>query len=77
MSVEQPDLLDALRRVEEHADDDWKGAAAVALQQLAATGREFTSDDVRDAIPDHITTHEMRALGPVMKAGIRDGLING
>ncbi len=75
MSIDQPDLFDALRRVEEHADDDWKAAAAVALEQLAATGREFTSDDVRDAIPAHITTHEMRALGPVMKAGIRDGLV--
>lgn len=71
----QPDLFDALQRVEAHADIDWKDAAAVALRDLAATGREFTADDVRDAIPAHITTHEMRALGPVMKAGMRDGLI--
>ncbi len=71
----QPDLFDALRRVEENADADWKDAAAVALQQMAATGRQFTSDDVREAIPAGITTHEMRALGPVMKAGLRDGLI--
>lgn len=74
MSI-QPDLFDALQRVEEHADADWKDAARFALQQLAATGREFTSDDVRDAIPSHITTHEMRALGPVMRAGVQDGLV--
>ena len=75
MSIDQPDLFNALRRVEEHADDDWKVAAAAALEQCAATGQEFTADDVRDAIPSHITTHEMRALGPVMKAGVRRGLI--
>lgn len=79
---EHPDLFDAMaakeeamRRVDEHADDDWKAAAAMAALEAAQSLPELTSDDVIERIPDSFRTHELRALGPVMMRAAKWGWI--
>ena len=66
---------DAVKRAEDHAHDDWKQSAREGLDLLAATGQEFTSEDIRALIPADITTHEPRALGGIVKKSIADGQI--
>lgn len=66
---------EALDRVDAHADPEWKDVADRVIRRLADTMREFTADDVRDALPDGVWTHEPRALGPRMLAAARAGLI--
>jgi hypothetical protein len=66
----------AVRLVAEHADQDWKDKAAAAVRWLARERRTFTSDDVWEALARHypdVTTHEARALGPVLTAAARAG----
>lgn len=64
---------EGMARVESHADPDWKAAAAATVEQVARTHREFTSDDVWEAGLPKVA--ESRALGPVMSAAARAGLI--
>lgn len=67
---------DALERVERHADHEWKRAAAGVIHRYARGGLTFTSDDIMfelERMP--VTTHDPRALGPVMKQAKRCGLI--
>ena len=61
----------AMEQVYENADEDWKDAAKDALLRVADRGRDFTSEDVTEEIPDGVSTHEPRAMGPVMLWGIR------
>lgn len=70
---EERDL--ALAQVETNAHQEWMEMAVQCMYGLAASGAEFTSDTVRDAVPEEFATHEPRALGPVMMRGIRDGVI--
>jgi hypothetical protein len=74
----QAALLDeALQRVEEHADPDWKTLAYEVLVDLCRTGDEWTTDDfwlrMRLRHPD-VTTHEPRALGALIRRLLRDGM---
>lgn len=72
----QPSLLDALLRVDEHADPDWKDVARDAIAFLATTRHEFTTDDVWAELDRHsATTHEPRALGALMRKAARQRLI--
>ena len=66
---------DALERVETNANAEWLIAAYEAVRHVARTRREFTSAEVL-AILDatEITTHDKRALGPVMLKAKRLGL---
>ncbi len=66
---------DALKRVEDHASEAWKGEADFAVLRLAATGRPFTADDVWRGIPAGFTTHEPRAMGAILRGCARDGII--
>jgi hypothetical protein len=53
---------------------DWIGRARVAVERVAVTRFDFTSDEVWDLLGED-RPDEPRALGSVMKAMARDGLI--
>ena len=81
--MKQPTLDDALAaaadgmdRAERHADTDWKDACRRIIKTLAASGEPFRSDDVcfeLDKRPE--STHDRRAVGPMIAAAAREGLI--
>lgn len=66
---------EAMARADGHADPLWRDAAMRVIRSLAASGAEFTTDEVWSALArsGHVT-HEPRALGALMvqagKAGI-------
>jgi hypothetical protein len=66
---------DGMGRADDHADVDWKTAADDALVEAARTRREITTDDVMRLIDPRAETHDLRALGPVMRRGAQLGLI--
>lgn len=60
----------------QHADSYWKQTAQNALRTCALKYREFTSGDVWDEISKTgMTTGENRAMGAIMQAGSRSGMI--
>lgn len=61
-------------RVDENAADDWKAEAAGAVYRAASTYEMFTTDEVWKYIPAGVSTHENRAMGPVMKRAVAAGL---
>lgn len=72
---QQLSLDDALVRVEAAADADWKKRARLAIRAVAFSGRAFTTDEVWEAIGDDVATRDGRALGPLMREAVADGLI--
>jgi hypothetical protein len=68
---------EAVHRVDEHAEEDWKAAALDAVRFIAEKRDVFTTDAVwwllgqQDVEPPH----EERALGAVMQAAARQGWI--
>src|SRR4051794_38593970 len=57
--------------VEDHADEDFK---AIAPKVLFLTAKELpflTTDDVMARMPEGVTTHNYKALGPIMRAGAK------
>jgi len=68
---------DALQRVDEHADPDWRDVADRCVRAVALRCETFTTDEVIDELAKHpaITTHEPRALGPVMMRAARNNVI--
>ncbi len=69
-------LAKALARVESAASPGWRRAADQAVVQCTAMYDEFTTDEVQDLIDQTgFTTHNDKALGPVMRAAARKGLI--
>ena len=68
------DLLDYLAAVEAHANPDWKDEAERVIDTLAATRQHFTTDDVWQRL-GHVSTHEPRALGALMKRAASRGVI--
>lgn len=67
---------EAIERVDEHADDEWKEVALDCVRQLCRQHALFTSDEVLELLETKpVTTHDTRALGPVMLKAVRDGLI--
>lgn len=66
----------SLVQVEENADRQWKDVARDCLRWLNQHRQWWTTDDFWDAMKEHypdITTHEVRALGPLILAMIRAG----
>ena len=63
---------EAIRRVDEHAEPEWKDRADEALRQLALELRILTPDDLWDVIE---RPHEPRASGPVFLRARRAGWI--
>lgn len=80
----QLDLLDAIaardeamRRVEDNADVDWAAYMERCIARIAKTMPLFTSDDVFELAASNNnapTTHEPRALGPLMVRAAKSGL---
>lgn len=69
-------LDDALERVDEHADDNWKWFAELVVRRLASAQPTFTTDDVWMELESFdVSTHEPRALGAIMRNLAREGLI--
>jgi hypothetical protein len=66
---------DGIARADAHADREWKEAAFAAVVCAASAHPTFTADQVWPRIPSEFTTHEPAALGPVMLAASRAGLI--
>lgn len=68
---------EALERVESASDPDWVVSAEKALLYVSMSLQTFSTDDVWDrlrmlSVP---APREPRALGPVMRRAVRDGLI--
>ncbi len=75
-TMDREKLEELLQDVYENADPDWRQTAEVALRFAAQTKPEVTVDDVWDLIDQFdVETHEHKAIGPVMKNGGRDRII--
>ena len=66
---------EGMARVERATNPAWRRAADAAVIEAARWLPRFTTDDVLMMMPDNVTTRDMRALGPVMTAAMRDGVI--
>lgn len=68
---------DALQRVDDHADPDWREVAYQCVIAVAKRCATFTTDGVIDELAKHptVSTHEGRALGPVMMRAQRNSII--
>lgn len=78
MTAEQGDLLAnaAIQQAGDNADPEWTALAHATLRYVASLGAEFTTDDIWLRLEfRNIHTHEPRAMGAVMRAAVRDGLI--
>ena len=63
----------AIREAEIHASTQWNKLAWEALKSVATETAEFTTDDlwaILDRYPN-ITTHEPRAMGAIMRKGVK------
>ena len=59
-----------------HADTIWKSAAADALRECALKYREFTTDEIWQLLAiKGVHTGENRAIGAIVQAGVRSGMI--
>jgi len=71
-------MTKALTQVEAHADLTWLEHAYQVLRRLAQEQQELTTDDLWSALraeDARVVTHDMRAVGPVVRRAARDGLI--
>lgn len=68
---------EAIERVDRNANPDWKTHARAAIQFLARTRQEFTTDDVWEFMHQrgHDAPHEPRALGALMREAAKQRLI--
>lgn len=67
-------LTDALERVERNTDAEWRTAAEAAVLTVCNTHPTFTSGHVLAELAlSDVTTHDLRALGPVMLWAQREG----
>lgn len=79
----QPTLFDALQqadeaieRVEKNADPEWMEAATRAVWERSRLGETFTTDEVMEDLESvNVSTHDARALGPVIRKAIKRGMI--
>lgn len=68
---------EAITRVDDHADPEWKDVAAQVVEAVArANPSGFTTDDVWARLDGRdVATHEPRALGAVMRRLQRERVI--
>lgn len=66
---------DGMARAEAHADTEWQNMALLAVQYVALSKRTFIVDEVWQYIPSNLHTHNLRAMGPVMKRAQKLGWI--
>lgn len=76
LTLEDAELArdESLRQIDRAADPSWKDEAYEALRATARNLPEFISDDVW-VIGGLSSTREDRALGPVFRRAVREGLI--
>ena len=67
---------EALVRVDRNAHEEWKDAALEAVYQAARVNRKFIVDEVWRYMPSSVNTHDLRAMGPVMRRAIKAGWIS-
>lgn len=66
---------EAIERVEEHANPDWKQAAFEAVERVAREKPYFTTDHVWAALyREDTATHEPRAMGAIMRQAQAAGI---
>jgi hypothetical protein len=68
----------AVEAVEAGADDQWLRAARARVEVHAACRQPFTTDEIwadLSRLHPQITTPEPRAMGAVIRAAVKDGLI--
>lgn len=68
-----PGLSASLTAVDANADVDFKEEAKAVLRQVATEMEEFNTEDILDRMT--ATTHDNRALGPIMLWAKSQGLI--
>lgn len=67
---------EAMTRVEDHADNAWKDEAMRVVKRLAMNNAYITTDDVWRVMSQSTnTTHDPRAMGPIMRNAARLGWI--
>jgi len=67
----------AIQRSYDNANDEWKNVAREAIHYVIANNDEFTADDIRDYLDNQtVTTHNLSALGPIIREFKRDNYIN-
>jgi hypothetical protein len=66
---------EAIRRVDENAQEEWKAAALAAVYKVAQSHPMITTDTVWQAIPEEVETHEGRAMGAIMVKAAKEGWI--
>lgn len=68
---------EAISRVEANASRTWLDTAWAAVQYLCRHNREITSDAVWTYLAafDVPAPHEPRAMGPVMRRAVKEGLL--
>lgn len=67
----------SMQQVKEHADMDWRIEASKIVRHLARTREKFTTDAVWYLLEQFtdVSTHEPRAMGPIMLAAAKHGMI--
>ena len=68
---------EAMVRVERNAHEEWKDVALEAVYQAALVNGKFIVDEVWRYMPPDVSTHELRAMGAVMKKAAKAGWIIG
>ena len=71
----QTALIQAPYMKENHILGDWAQHADKAVKHLASTGKPFTTDDIRQRIPDGLTPKHNNAWGGLLNAWRHRGLI--
>lgn len=64
-----------IQRADDGAEEAWRDAVMAAIEEVAFTRLEFTTDDVLDAYPQLEEAREPRAWGPLMLRAAREGWI--
>ena len=66
----------AIQRVDDNASERWKSAAEAIVLSRAATQQPFTTDDVMEDLATlSVSTHDSRALGPVIRRAVRKNVL--
>jgi len=71
----QLDKAAAIAAASAEADRAWMREAMAAVRHLATVHDEFTTDNVWACLPNDVSTHEPRAMGAVMRAAMKEGVI--
>ena len=65
---------EAISRVRDNADQDWRTYALNAVRRIAQQRSEFTTDNVWESLEGWASTHDPRAMGAVMTDAARAGI---